>query len=68
LTQAGQATVLIAPSKFQDGYNEIGPDHSLLVYSESTFLIMATSQKKKVSYISYVGDKRPLTTLFAVCE
>jgi len=52
LTQAGQATVLFAPSEFQDSYNEIGPVHSFLVYSDSTFLILATLQKIS-SHISY---------------
>ena len=67
MTQTGQAAVLFALCEFQDGYNEIGPVHSFRVYSDSTLLIMATSQKIS-SHISYVGDKRQLTTLLAVCE
>ena len=43
LTHAGQATVLFALGEFQDGYNKIDLVHSFLVYSDSTFLIMATS-------------------------
>jgi hypothetical protein len=67
MTQTGQEAVLFAPCKFQDGYNKIGPVHSLRVYSDSTLLIMATSQKIS-SHILYVSDKRLLTTLLAVRE